>query len=126
MPIRWKVVTKQRESVIIDKKDYRLRYEKGIRVKAHENTIGIAVFETRKQAEKIRNFGLDRQTLRVNGIGRGIKPKHRIPYAFNSDAIEETIVNIKRLGLTKFLKILTRGWRVPEGTILYKEVEVLE
>ena len=126
MPIRWKVVTKERGSVIIHTPGYELHYKKGTRVKAHENTIGIAVFEAKEQAEEMRNFGLDRLTLKVNAIGRGVRPKTWIPRGNCSYQLDESVAAIKRLGLAKFLKHYDCGWRVPKGTLLYREIEVLE
>lgn len=129
MPIRWKVTTKKRKSAVVSvlADRYSLRYTKNKLVKAHENSLGIAVFETKKQATVWRNWkargGL---VLKVDAKGRGVRPKEKMPCVWGSWSIEESLHRIKRFGLAWLLRTTTNGWHVPEGTLLYKEVEVLE
>ena len=127
MPIRWKVTTRDRESAIVSHLSIGLIYKAKTIVRAYKGTFGIAVFETKKLAEQWSGPSvIRRKILRVRGIGRGIRPTQDFPQANYEHDAEETLEEIYRLGVRKFLKKYRTGWPVPKGTLLYQTIEVLE
>jgi len=96
---------------------YRRMYSRGTIVITEKETLGIFVFQTRKQAEIfISNSYLTRlRIIRVSPIGRG-KTVDAICYSVSSNALDAFYEK-----LYSFDKI-----EPPPGTILYPAVEVLE
>ena len=135
MPVRWKVVTKDRESFLnvhLRKKAFKyvnlgwsLKYEKGEVVTPVEGSVGIFVFKTKREAENYRckvNYFDSLITIKVNGIGRGI---HREV----SSSLHAIAITLDLLIEGKFqrYKEALRGDRFsPVVSVLtYKQVEVL-
>ena len=80
--IRWKVVTKQRNSVSMVLRfnqlgKYAREYPVGKTVSAEKDSFGLMTFRTKKQAmEFFNDWGEDRVLIiKVDGIGKGKVPK---------------------------------------------------
>ena len=92
---------------------YNLYYPKGAIVRAREGTLGVAVFETRYQAESFQRRR-PYEIIRVRPIGRG-------------KIVDFIYRNQSETGLDKFYnKNLAPSMVSPCGTVFYPAVEVLE
>jgi hypothetical protein len=121
MPIRWKVVRrKNRRSYIVSpNSEYSVEYLKGSKVKENTKSLGIMCFETEELARKFAWSGISMRiamVIKVNGIGRGKKIKEVA--RISSGCMLEFYIQY-------FLDLREISREVPEGTICYKEVEVL-
>jgi hypothetical protein len=96
----------------------KLTYPKGEIIKAKKTTLGIFVFDKRKNA---RDFALGYCPmgvfcLKVKPIGKGKRPKSILRAAQHTDTLREY----------KFREANERHISPPLGTICYPAVEVLE
>jgi len=97
--------------------NYSLDYRKGTTVTAVQNTLGIAVFKTRKQADRFMMVSvpvLPFQRIRVRPIGRGKNVE------FVCRSIDESDLDIFYSGEDGIIM------KPPPGTMFYPAVEVLE
>jgi len=116
--IRYKVVNKNRESIIVKGSEYYLKYETGSTVKAKDNTLGIFCFKRKKDA---KNFVVPGdKILRVIPLKRGNIP-------------ECIAISSKNISFETSIKYFYEGNRdiyriavVPQGTICYPEVFVVD
>jgi len=126
--IKFKVVNiecKGRRYSSFTRGSYKLEYPENTIVRAREETLGVAVFKTRKQAEifvakphSYLSFKLPFKIIHVRPIGRGKNVK------FVRDFPSE-------VGLGEFYSLKRpaqscRLVRPPSGTIFYPAVEVLD
>ncbi len=116
MPIRWKVVSQNRESCMVGWcRKYCLKYKRGTVVKGVKGTLGVMVFKSEKQAEGFLGPYNGQTVIKVNGIGRGKVP-----------AVLSSIIDITTIDhFYKHPEDITMHRNVPDGTICYKSVEVL-
>ena len=139
MIIRWKVTKDDRTSPHAEGKYYK-EYLKNTIVKANKNTLGLMTFKTKEQAATWANRSVIRtRILKVRPIGRGKVPivlanrdyfnlfyKHK--RTLNSKKIAK-LLRLKGDGRRFDYRIGDRDiilWPVPEGTVCYPAVEVLE
>jgi len=146
MAIKWKVVTKDRRSLISTlarKATYdnylielvnkvTLTYTKGKTVIPDKDTLGVLVFETKKQAEIFRDFSVsanDTKVIKVRGIGKGRRIK--VINGYFSD-IAGVILRLSSLTYKERLKFTSGGATIITkssifyGTMAYPDgVEVL-
>lgn len=116
--IRYKVVNKNRKSVIIPSNFLScITYEKDTIVEANKDTIGIFLFNRKKDAENFRNNALAQKILKVEPIGRGKIPKQIVRSVYLSN---KSIKNLK-IGIEDVYKTSL----IPKGTICYPAVKVL-
>uniref|UniRef100_A0A6M3JIJ6 Uncharacterized protein n=1 Tax=viral metagenome TaxID=1070528 RepID=A0A6M3JIJ6_9ZZZZ len=115
---RWKVImTDSRESAFAEGK-FSLKYIKGNITKAKKETLGIMVFDTKRNAEAFLHCSIycrGQKIIRVLPIGNGKRPKY----------IAE---NCSALGIQRFynpLKVIFGGVP-PNGTICYSAVRVMD
>jgi len=134
MPIRWKVVTKDRESwsmllrpEIFPEKFVKI-YNLNTIVSAHPKSLGLMTFKTKKHAKKFQSrhpvSGL--RIIKVKGIGRGYVPKAIVALfrIISLNGILETTQELKTSGYSRpYCSSLF--WSTPVGTICYKKVKVL-
>ena len=135
---KWKVVTKDRKSARTEDPRYIRKYLKNTTVKAQEGSLGLMVFETKKQA---KNFSIrlsESRVLEVMPIGRPKRPTvlaHR-------DHFNLFYKHKRRFTIKKIIEQLQTSmggrldyevnnhfimlWPVPEGTVCYPSVKVLE
>jgi len=114
--VKYKVVNLYGQSITTNNKCLHLYYQKNTIVKASITTLGIFVFQTRKQAKKfiIKNKFLGIAKIkRVIPIGRGKTPKE-ISFMTNN------LLN----NFYKYHMYFTSD--IPEGTICYPAVKVLD
>ncbi len=128
MAIRYKVTTRDRLSCTSHAegmRGYVLDYRKGEIVKAVPNSIGILVFKRRKDAEIFMKNQSSWVIHRVSTKTRGKTPSYLYGivnvYCYARD-FYHTLSKLYSTPYspTKFL------WPVPEGTLAYPEVEVLD
>ena len=101
---------------------YNLNYPKDSIVRAREGTLGVAVFETRKQADDFRVSFDYQEIVRVRPIGRGKTVKYIASVSCEADLdifykYREKQAAFRRYSIKR---------EVPTGTIFYPAVEVLE
>jgi len=96
---------------------YSLEYPKGTIVRAREETRGVAVFRTKKQAEYFRDNYINLTIIHVRPIGRG-----RDVRLICSDPSESQLNAFYRDRVQNFVMVSD----VPPGTIFYPAVEVLD
>jgi hypothetical protein len=122
--VKFKVVKDDRGSVFAKGK-YKRIYEKGSIVKAVDKTLGIAVFETRKQAKAFREWQLRYDPniiiLRVEPIGKS----RTIEYISGRQTEEELDHFYRLLELHLERTCYIYCIQVPSGTIFYPEIRVL-
>ncbi len=96
---------------------YSLQFPKGSIVRAREETLGVSVFKTRKQAESFQNRYFLLKIIRVCPIGQGktVKLICSDTREFDLDAYYSISGNM-----------IVRKSLVPTGTIFYPAVEVLD
>jgi len=94
---------------------YGLEYPKSAIVRARAETLGVAVFKTKRQAEEFRGERKSLQIIHVNPIGRGKTVKFICEVIFEEDL--RLFYNNKK---SSYLRM------VPSGTIFYPAVEVLD
>ncbi len=97
---------------------YTLDYPKGAIVRAREETLGVAVFKTRKQAEDFRVSNISQEIIRVCSIGRGRTVRLVCMDARKFDL--DTFFRVNRVSLDVAMI------SVPPGTMFYPAVEVLD
>ena len=118
--VKFKVVSLflsgQKRSSAFASGKYSLDYAKGTIVRAIKGTLGVAVFKTRKQAERflIIYSILPHQLIRVRPIGRGKSVE------YISNQIEESELDI--FYSEKAITVM----KSPPGTVFYPAVEVIE
>ena len=95
--------------------DYELQYLKGSIVRAREETLGVAVFKTRKQAKSFQDRYMLLEIIRVRPIGRGKTVKY-----ICTDPTEFQLGRFYRTNSS------VRISPIPLGTMFYPAVEVLE
>ena len=125
--IRYKVVTKDRKSVLrlfegfhqMQRSKYILTYEKGAIVEADKNTLGIFTFQTRKQAEEFKYYYLETPYLyaiiKVKPLDKRGKVPEKVSYWLMPGALGQFY------GTSHLPKLCPPV----EGTICYRAVEVL-
>lgn len=126
MPIRYKVVKErngERFSVVVSNLKFRLRYPRHATIKAPDHTLGIMCFETRKQARSFASINSANLILKVQGIGRGYKPKLVLWWI---SEISDFANLIKLTGIKKAIATLEAERKAPTGTICYKKIRVLD
>jgi len=94
---------------------YGLEYPGGTIVRAREETLGVAVFKTKRQAEEFIEERKSLKIIHVRPIGRGKTVKLICDVIFEEDI---------RLFYNNRKKTYLRT--VPSGTIFYPAVEVLD
>ncbi len=125
MAIRWKCVGKDTKSWLSNSlpESFTLRYNAGARVKAPKGSIGIFTFETREQAERFLNWthsSRDSTIKRVKTFGRGKRPK--VIIRPKRECLK--MLTTRRLAcLLADCDYMSRD--IYEGTLCYKEVEVM-
>ena len=97
--------------------DYELQYPKGSIVRAREESLGVSVFRTRKQAELFQDRYLLLEIIRVRPIGRGKTVKY-----ICTEPTEFQLGRFYSLCGSSSVRVSP----VPSGTIFYPEVEVLD
>lgn len=99
---------------------YKKTYSEGAIITAEDETLGIFCFETYESAKKWVESGINNWIIiKVYGLGLGQYPRRIIRH----DWIDS---DLKIRHYKQFLKEGENTTKVPEGTILYKSVEVLE
>lgn len=98
---------------------YDLEYPKGAIVRAREETLGVSVFKTRKQAESFQDRYFDLTVIRVRPMGRGrtVRLICTEPRELQLDIF---------YSCRKYTEVFVRESRVPPGTMFYPAVEVLD
>ena len=97
---------------------YSLCYSQGTIVRARRNTVGVAVFQTRRDAERfVSCFSGFRKLkiIRVRPVGRG-KTVNIISHFTNPDTLASFYIRVHSVETRK----------PPPGTIFYPAVEVIE
>ncbi len=129
MAIRWKAVTKDRESYCAWAlpKELVAIYTKGATLKAKKGSLGFLTFTSRKKAEDFasNNWQGKRIFIKVRGKGRGKRIKKIIPPGklYRTVSLLEYYRLIEELKENKILSAYPCF--APEGTMAYQEVEVL-
>jgi len=102
--------------------NYALDYPRGAIVRAREGTLGIAVFETWKQADDFRVSYEYQEIVRVRPIGRGKVVKYIASVSCEADLDVFYEYREKQAAFRRY----SVKREVPPGTIFYPAVEVLE
>jgi len=110
---------------------FTLHYPSNTEVKAPDWSMGIAVFDTKKQAESYRSGCADTGTImiiRVTPTSRGKRPKRvlRLGYCFLHEVEKEIIFGALRYGEMFVNHTEQDFWPVPKGTICYPSVYVID
>lgn len=118
MPIRWKIITNNRNSIFTEGELSR-KYLKDSVVSADPRTMGLMTFETEENARHFHqalSFPKSRHSFitKVQGIGRGKRPK------------QVSLHQWTKYLLNWYLAKESFGCLPPPGTICYKKVKVLE
>jgi len=100
--------------------NYRLIYSKGRVVRARKGTLGVAVFETRYQAENFCNSD-PHNIIRVVPIGRG-RTVDTISRDLDPSSFNDFYVCMKKGYYTFDVETM----KPPSGTVFYPAVKVLE
>jgi len=123
MPVRWKVVTKDRKSCLVTDEKYCYSYKKGSIVKARKETVGVMTFTTEKAADNFmyEHFTVEqsivREIIKVNGLGKGRRPKRgELCNYTDVTTFYKGNLSIASLGV---------DFNAPKGTMCYKKVKVL-
>ena len=132
--IRYKVVTTDRKScseVFNRLGKNALDYPKNKKVIAPKWSMGIAVFEKRHQAQSFidNHYGVIRKELmilRVQTITRGRKPKRVFNLFFLITSLKNSYKFLTNPFSNDYIEQDTNFWSVPEGTICYSSVKVLD
>ena len=126
MAIRWKAVTKNRESYCACSLPEELvtTYTKGVTLKAKKDSLGFLTFTSRKAAE---DFASDNWWgkiifIKVRGKGRGKRIKKVIPPGKlrRTDTMRKYYKLVEGLDIEK-----STYYGPPRGTMAYMELEVL-
>ena len=115
------VDSKGRRHSIFARDSYDLEYPVGSIVRAREETLGVSVFKTKKQAEKFRGkyFEPHFKMIRVRPIGCGKVVKL---ICTNQNEIDLNVFYRRNL----YRSIVEATQTPPPGTIFYPAVEVLD
>ena len=117
--VKFKVVRGNRRHSIFAEGSYDLEYPKGAIVRAREETLGVSVFKTRKQANSFQDRYFNLQIIRVRPIGRGRTVKYICDYP--SEAALDKFYSYKGRRDAFYRLAIS-----PPGTIFYPAVEVLD
>ena len=117
--VKFKVVRiyNGRRCSIFAEGSYHLEYPKGVIVRAREETCGVAVFRTKKQAEAFRDNYLNLTIIHVRPVGRG-----RNVRSICTDPSENQLDAFYR---ERRQNVVSES-DVPPGTIFYPAVRVLD
>ncbi len=118
--IRYKVVNVDRGSCRVPVKNYKhyKKYNKDTVVKMTPGSFGIMVFKSISQAETFREKF--EPILQVRPIGKAMK---RPPYLFGLKCLQLSISTLYNYFKAHEYKDVT--WDIPQGTLFYRAVEVL-
>lgn len=100
---------------------YDLEYPKGAIVRAREETLGVSVFKTKKQAEVFQDRYFDLTMIHVRTIGRGRTVRL---VCTDPREIQLDIFYSNKPSYDGYSYVSES--RVPPGTIFYPAVEVLD
>lgn len=125
--IRYKVVNKNRQSCVIDDLGYILSYGKDSIVEAKDDTLGVFCFKRKKDAEKFKGTNGSQKIIRALPLSRGKVPKSIFRfYTIEQDYQSCIIYNIDYNNLPKNFYNNESKMDIPNGTICYKKVKVLD
>jgi len=120
--VKFKVVDfyKSKRCSLYARGNYRLIYSEGTIVRARKGTLGVAVFETRKQAVDCHDSNFHK-IIRVVPIGRG-RTVDTISRDLNPSSFNDFYVCMKKGYYTFDVETM----KPPSGTVFYPAVKVLE
>jgi hypothetical protein len=126
--VRWKVVDKNRNSLIVNSsRKYNLKYEKNKIVKARSDSFGIFCFKTREQAlnfcgyksktDFITYCSSTFKLIRIKPLCKAKTPKFCLPYWYLNDSYKKYNLDPEKYNMPGNLHT---------GTICYQKVKVLD